>query len=34
MSKCEHQNTYKFFEKYEDKRFIELIMEECLLNLI
>ena len=29
MSKCDHPNIIKLVEIYEDKRFIELIMEEC-----
>ena len=30
MSKCDHPNIIKLVEIYEDKRLIELIMEECL----
>ena len=29
MSKCDHPNIIKLIEIYEDKRFVELIMEEC-----
>ena len=30
MSECDHPNIIKLVEIYEDKMFIELIMEECL----
>ena len=30
MSKCDHPNIIKLVEIYEDKMFLELIMEECL----
>ena len=29
MSKCDHPNIVKLVEIYEDKRFVELVMEEC-----
>ena len=30
MSKCDHPNIIKLYEIYEDPRYIELIMEQCL----
>ena len=30
MSKCDHPNIIKLIEIYEDKRHLELVMEECL----
>ena len=30
MSKCDHPNIIKLFEVYEDSRYIELVMEQCL----
>ena len=30
MSKCDHPNIIKLIEIYEDKRVIDLVMEECL----
>ena len=29
MSKCDHPNIVKLIEIYEDKRYLELVMEEC-----
>ena len=29
MSKCDHPNIIKLMEIYEDKRYLELVMEEC-----
>ena len=29
MSKCDHPNIIKLIEIYEDKRYLELVMEEC-----
>jgi len=30
MSKCDHPNIIKLYEVYEDQRYIQLVMEECL----
>ena len=30
MSKCDHPNIIKLYEVYEDPRYIELVMEQCL----
>ena len=30
MSKCDHPNIIKLYEIYEDSRYIELVMEQCL----
>ena len=30
MSKCDHPNIIKLYEIYEDPRYLELIMEQCL----